>query len=199
MTVSRKLGRVLVVVAIAGWAVSFGLAQDKPAADPAKEEALAKESAQKCEQTAATKATPKMIIDKVNAAAELVAKEGKNAFPKFKGKDSEFIFAGTYIWIHNLDGVMLMHPIKPKMETTNVLTMKDPKGKAIFSEMNRLVTEQGAGWYEYSWPKPGQSEASPKVSYVKLVKKGNETFVIGCGVYDLTLADIKKAEPPAKT
>jgi signal transduction histidine kinase len=185
------------MVAVSALAVSFGRAQEKSAEDQAKEakdEALAKESAQKCEQTASTKATPKMIIDKVNGAAELVAKEGKNAFPKFKGKGSEFIFAGTYIWIHNLDGVMLVHPIKPKMETTNVLKMRDPKGKEIFSEMNRLVTEKSAGWYEYSWPKPGQTEASPKVSYVKLVKKGDESFVIGCGVYDMTLDDIQKAE-----
>ncbi len=59
---------------------------------------LAKESEVACAASASTKPTPQMIIDKVDKAAALLQKEGKAAFPKFRGKDSEFIFAGTYIW-----------------------------------------------------------------------------------------------------
>lgn len=135
--------------------------------------------------------TPQMIMEKVDAAAKLIEAEGVAAFPKFKGKGSEYIFAGTYIWIHDMTGVMRMHPLKHKMEGTPLLGLKDKNGKMFFVEMNEIA-KKGGGWVEYVWPKPGAKEVSPKISYVKLAKHGEEEFVIGCGIYDQTLADIEK-------
>ena len=75
------------------------------------------------------------IANIVEATAELLNKEGENAFPKFKGKDSTFIFGGTYIWVHRTNGTMLMHPIKPAVIVgTDVLTMKDKDGKLFFKK-----------------------------------------------------------------
>ena len=165
------------------------------AAEKSEEEkaALAKESEQKAKETAKTKPTPKMIIDKINAASKLLENEGEDAFDKFKGKDSDFIFAGTYIWLHDMKGVMKMHPIKYKMEGKALIGLKDKKGKLFFAEMNKLVREKGAGWVDYMWPKPGEKEPSQKVSYVKLCKmKGGTEIVIGCGVYDLPKEDVDK-------
>jgi hypothetical protein len=120
------------------------------------------------------------------------AKEGKNAYPKFKGKDSEFIFAGTYIWIHDSTATMRMHPIKHKMEGQNYIDLKDVNGKLFFTAMNEVAKTKGSGWVEYMWPKPGEKTPSLKVSYVKLVNAGGEDLIIGCGVYDLSEADLQK-------
>ena len=93
---------------------------------------LAKESEAACVASASTKATPQMIMDKVEKATALLQKEGKAAFPKFKGKDSEFIFAGTYVWIHDLSGFMRVHPVKYKMEGQNcVPTSRTPPENSI--------------------------------------------------------------------
>ncbi|MHC4885229.1 MAG: cache domain-containing protein [Planctomycetota bacterium] len=120
-------------------------------------------------------------------------KEGEAAFAKFKGKGSDFIFCGTYIWIHDMTGVMRMHPIKWKMEGRALLNLKDRKGKMFFVEMNKKAGESGSGWVEYVWPKPGEKAVSQKISYIKLAKHGDQEYVIGCGVYDLTEADVQKA------
>ncbi len=159
------------------------LAQNNP-------EELAKESEEFCLSTASTKPTPSMIIEKVNKAAALLEKEGKAAFPKFKGKESEFIFAGTYIWIHDEGAVMRMHPIKYKMEGQNYIDLKDSNGKLFFTAMNEVAKAKGAGWVEYMWPKPGEKTPARKVSYVKLVKVDGEPMIMGCGVYDMSEADI---------
>ncbi|MEW6516322.1 MAG: cache domain-containing protein [candidate division FCPU426 bacterium] len=152
---------------------------------------LAKESEAKAESTAGTKPTIDMIIKNVDKACELLEKEGTEAFPKFQGKDSDFIFAGTYIWIHDLDGIMLMHPIKAAMNGKPILNFKDANGKRFFSEMNELVKEKGAGWVDYMWPKPGEKNPSLKISYVKLCKsKDGKDLVAGCGVYNLSESDI---------
>ena len=88
-------------------------------------EEFAKESEQACVASASVKPTPQMVVDKVNEAAAILEKEGKAAFPKFKGKDSQFIFAGTYIWIHDEAGNMRMHPIVYKLEGKSIIDLKD--------------------------------------------------------------------------
>ena len=153
---------------------------------------LAKESEAACVASESTKATSQMIIDKVEKAAALLQKEGKAAFPKFKGKDSEFIFAGTYVWIHDLSGIMRVHPVKYKMEGQNLVDLKDSNGKLFFIAMNDVAKTKGAGWVEYMWPKPGEKTPSQKVSYVKLVKVDGEDLVLGCGVYDMPPEEVQK-------
>jgi len=153
---------------------------------------LAKESEAACVASESTKATSQMIIDKVEKAAALLQKEGKAAFPKFKGKDSEFIFAGTYVWIHDLSGIMRVHAVKYKMEGQNLVDLKDSNGKLFFIAMNEVAKTKGAGWVEYMWPKPGEKTPSQKVSYVKLVKVEGEDLVLGCGVYDMSPEEVQK-------
>lgn len=172
-------------------------------AEPAKDsaEALAAESTAWAEETAkdAAKLTPQMVIEKVEAAAALIEKEGEAAFAKMQGKGTPFIFGGTYIWVHDLQGVMLMHPIKHKMVGKALLHLKDSKGKLFFVEMNALVNKSGSGWVQYYWPKPGEKEAVVKSSYVKLVTHGDKSYVVGCGVYDWTSEQIEKALAAPKT
>lgn len=86
-----------------------------------------------------------------------------------------------YFWIHDLDGVMQMHPINEKLNGTRILDMKDPNGKPLFSEMNQTVVKDGSGFVEYLWPKPGATEPRPKISYVRSYPEWK--WVIGTGVY----------------
>jgi methyl-accepting chemotaxis protein len=86
-----------------------------------------------------------------------------------------------YFWINDLDARVVMHPIKPELNGKNAVGMKDPNGKAIFSEFARIARTQGAGFVDYMWPKPGHDEPIPKVSYVRLFQPWG--WVIGSGVY----------------
>lgn len=178
------------LLALIFMSLSFTLYGEETAADK-----LAAESEAYCNETAkdAAKLTPDMVIAKVDAATALVVKDGPAAFAKFKGKGCEYLFAGTYIWIHDMDGVMQMHPIKNKMEGKKLLNLKDKNGFMLFVEMNTKAKEKGAGWVEYVWPKPGEKESSPKTSYVKLAKFGEKEYVVGCGVYDWTQAKVEAA------
>ena len=112
-------------------------------------------------------------------------------------KNGEFRFAGGagYVWIHNLDGIMLMHPIKSALDGKDILGTTDPNGRYLFVAMNELVEEHGKGWVPYMWPKPGEKEASNKVSYVVLVEKDGESYVVGSGIYDIIPEDIKAKFP----
>ncbi|MDH3348765.1 MAG: cache domain-containing protein [Desulfobulbaceae bacterium] len=154
---------------------------------------LAQESEAACVTTASVKATPQMIIDKVNKACALIEKEGKASFSKFQGKDSEFIFAGTYIWINSFSGIMEMHPIKYGLNGKQVIRFRDALGKKYFVEFIETCKNKGEGWVEYMWPKPGQKAASHKVSYVKKAILDGKEVVVGCGVYGMSMEEIKNA------
>ncbi len=141
--------------------------------------------------------TPQLCKQKAESAAQLLAAEGASAIEKIKDEHGEFRFADGkgYIWIHNLEGIMVMHPIKPSLDGRELLDMRDINGVYLFSAMNELVEAKGKGWVPYAWPKPGQPESSPKVSYVILVKKDGNNYVVGSGMYDVTGEDIKKMFP----
>lgn len=141
--------------------------------------------------------TPELCKEKARAAAVLLGAEGDGALAKIKDANGEFRFAdgAGYIWVHDLDGLMIMHPIKPSLDGKGLLDMRDVNGVYLFAAMNELVEDQGEGWVPYSWPKPGQSESSPKISYVVLVKHGDKEYVAGAGMYDVTPADIKAQFP----
>lgn len=140
---------------------------------------------------------PEMCKAKARAAAALLEAEGDAALDKIKNPNGEFRFADGkgYVWIHNLDGVMVMHPIKPALDGKGLLDMRDVNGVYLFVAMNELCEDKGEGWVPYSWPKPGEEKSSPKVSYVMLVEHGGNTYVAGSGMYDVTAKDIEKKFP----
>jgi hypothetical protein len=145
---------------------------------------LAKASEDRAVATAGDPLTTDLIEKKVTEACTLLGQQGEAAFPAFQGGDSNFIFAGTYIWIHDQNGVMRMHPIKYKLNGKNLINLTDSNGKLFFAVMNEVCDEKGSGWVDYMWPKPGEKKPSPKISFVKQVKHGDDIFVVGCGTYD---------------
>lgn len=96
-------------------------------------------------------------------------------------------YAGDdYFWVNDLEPKMVMHPIKKEMDGQNLADYKDPKGKRLFVAMVDKVKNEGAGFVDYYWAKPGKDKPVPKISYVKGFPEWG--WVIGSGVYidDLT-------------
>jgi methyl-accepting chemotaxis protein len=86
-----------------------------------------------------------------------------------------------YLWVHRLEGsVMLAHP-STKLLGTSVDSMQDPNGLYLFRQMNATVQGKGAGFVGYMWPMPGQSKPVPKLSYVSGFAPWG--WVIGSGIY----------------
>lgn len=86
-----------------------------------------------------------------------------------------------YFWINDLHPTMVMHPIKPELDGKDLSAFKDPKGKLLFNEFVRVAKNQGKGFVDYLWPKPGFEEPQPKISYVFLFEPFG--WVVGTGEY----------------
>ncbi len=142
--------------------------------------------------------TPQLAKEKVIDACKLIGAEGEAAFAKIKDPNGEFRFAdgAGYIWIQDLNAVVLMHPIKPSLDGKDMSGFADKNGTLLFLNFSEICEEKGAGWVPYVWPHPKRGDGTfPKISYVKVVKHGGKDYVAGAGMYDVTPADIKKQFP----
>ncbi len=86
-----------------------------------------------------------------------------------------------YFWINDLHPRMIMHPMKAELDGKDLSDNKDPNGKRLFIAFVEKVKAEGAGFVDYYWPKPGQTKAVPKISYVKGFPEWG--WIIGSGIY----------------
>ena len=103
--------------------------------------------------------------------------EAKDALRRLRYQGQE------YVWINDLDHVMLMHPIKPALDGKNLASLTDKKGKKLFVEVVKVVKADGDGFVDYYWAKPG---ADANESFAKLSRVMGFTpwgWVVGSGVY----------------
>jgi len=87
----------------------------------------------------------------------------------------------NYFWINDDHPTMIMHPLKPELDGKDLTSFKDPSGKAIFVEFVSVAQTSGAGDVHYLWPKPGETQAVAKLSYVKRFAPWG--WVVGTGIY----------------
>jgi methyl-accepting chemotaxis protein len=113
------------------------------------------------------------------AAGELGVDEAKKAAAtalamlRYGGKE--------YVWVNDLDGLMVMHPFAPQLVGKNVVDLKDADNKAFFKEMIDVARAKGSGTVHYKWAKPGTTQAVDKVSFVLAVPEWN--WMVGSGLY----------------
>jgi len=94
----------------------------------------------------------------------------------------------NYFWINDLTPTMVMHPIKAELNGTPLADVRTPDGARLFVDMVEVARRDGGGFYQYLWPKPGETAPQKKISRVKLFAPWG--WIIGTGVY---VDDIERA------
>lgn len=106
----------------------------------------------------------------------------KEAQKKAMNSIANLRYEDNYFWVLDTSVTMIMHPIKPSLDGQNVANIKDPEGTKLFEKMVQVVkNDNGTGFVEYMWPKPGSKKPQPKLSYVKLFEPWG--YVLGSGIY----------------
>ncbi|MDA3961555.1 MAG: methyl-accepting chemotaxis protein [Planctomycetota bacterium] len=85
-----------------------------------------------------------------------------------------------YWFAYDTKGITVALPPKRSIEGTSRLDLADSDGVMIIKEIIARGGE-GGGFVPYRYPKPGEEEPSPKLSYVAPV--GDSEVIIGMGVY----------------
>jgi len=128
-------------------------------------------------------ATKDECVVKCHEAAALINSKGVEAAIEMIGNPTgPFVWKDSYVFLMNLDGKMLAHPMQPELtQHEHVLLVTDPLDKALFVHFVNLARKVGQGWVEYMWPKPGKNTPSKKITYIYRVP--NQELFVGAGVY----------------
>jgi len=104
-------------------------------------------------------------------------------------KNYRFFDGKGYIFIDSIHGTVILNPLFPEVEGKNLWNTKDPTGKLVHREFERvaLYWPGNEGFVEYLWYKPGTKEIDRKISFVKLFKPYN--WIIGGGVYQFQIRE----------
>jgi signal transduction histidine kinase len=123
------------------------------------------------------------IEDVVNHAANLVSDKGTDAFSQLRDKTGPFVFMDTYVFVVTPDGTELVNPAQPSLEGRNILNLRDVEGKAVVREEIAAAMKDGSAWVDIYWYKPGSNTPARKQTYVRKVQSGQDTYIVGSGVY----------------
>jgi signal transduction histidine kinase len=89
----------------------------------------------------------------------------------------------TYVFVDNPEGIELVNPAQPSLEGKNLINVKDVHGKLLVKEYIDAALKNEDGWTDYYWYRPGESTPAHKYTYVRKVKSGADTYIVGAGFY----------------
>ena len=102
-----------------------------------------------------------------------------------------------YFWITDLFPRMIVHPYRPDLNGKDLTNYRDSKGKTIFVEFVRAVSQSGESYVEYMWQwNDDSTRIVPKLSYVRKFEPWN--WIIGTGIYiEDVRSEIRRMETSA--
>jgi len=116
----------------------------------------------------------------VKKAVIHIKENGKEAaLAEFNNANGKFVKGELYVFAYSLQGVIIAHPMNPKLVGKDMLEIKDADGKYFTKEFIATVNGPGKGWVDYRWTNPVSKKIEAKSSYVE---KAGDIFV-GCGIY----------------
>ena len=121
-------------------------------------------------------------------AAQDLAKSGEAGLATFSSKNATSVWKDSYIFVVSCEGgtaVGVANPVRPELKgkpMAQILTFGPKSGEQIAADFCTAGRQPHGGWVEYNFPKPGQTQATRKVSYL-LAAQGTP-YVVGAGLYD---------------
>jgi signal transduction histidine kinase len=126
----------------------------------------------------------KELTDAVDYAAKLIETKGKAALEELK----PYRFAGGegYVYVTDMEAVVIMHPVAKELVGKNCTAIKDAKGKFFGAEMKAKAEKDGVGWTSYWWPNPKNNNTPElKCSYFRTAKMGSEKVIVYAALFDV--------------
>jgi signal transduction histidine kinase len=124
------------------------------------------------------------IEDVVDHAVTLVAQRGKDAFGDLRDRKGPFVFMDTYVFVIAQDGTELVNAAQPSLEGRNLTDLRDLKGKLVIRDEIAAALKDGKAWLDIYWYRPGQNASARKQTFVRKVQSGQDTYIVGSGIYE---------------
>jgi hypothetical protein len=124
----------------------------------------------------------KELTDAVDYGVKVLETKGKAGLDELK----PYRFAGGegYLYVTDMDSIVIMHPVAKELVGKNCTAIKDAKGKYFGAEMKSKAEKDGAGWTSYWWPNAKNNNTpEQKCSYFRAAKMGGQKVVVYGALY----------------
>ena len=101
------------------------------------------------------------------------------ALAEFSNPKGQFVKGELYIFIWDLNGMVLAHGTNQKLIGKDVSGLKDADGKLFVKDGLELAKSKGSGWGDYKWTNPVTKKMDDKTTFVKKV----DDLIFCCGIY----------------
>jgi cytochrome c len=134
------------------------------------------------------RATPQEVIQRVQQAAQDLAKSGEAGLATFSSKNPTSVWKDSYTFVQDCksgSAVAVANPVRPENKgkpTAQIVIFGPKSGEQIAADFCTAARQPHGGWVEYNFPKPGETQAVRKVSYMLAVQ--GTPYVVGAGIYD---------------
>jgi signal transduction histidine kinase len=143
-------------------------------------------------------ATPEEVVQRVQQAAQAVAKQGEAGLAIYSSKNDISVWKDSYVFVVTCEGgsaVTVAHPVRLELKgqaAAQTLKYGPRPGEQLGADYCTQGRKPHGGWVEYNFPKAGGTQPERKVSYF-LAAQGTP-YVAGAGVYDATtkIEDLEK-------
>ncbi|NMG44533.1 hypothetical protein GPA22_12415 [Aromatoleum toluvorans] len=127
------------------------------------------------------RATPAQAKDLLGRAVAAVKEKGAQAaLASFNALDGGFVQDDLYVFAIDLESQrFLAHGAMPKLVGSDGRAVRDPKGKAIVTDMVNIVGRKGEGELDYAWRNPVTDKLETKHSFIRRV----DGMLVGVGYY----------------
>ena len=142
--------------------------------------------------TRAAEAPIEALVQRVKAAAALVASRGEPVFPDFRVRGGRWFSGEDYIVVLSSDGRSVVYPPDQRGEGLNYGAFQDLGGKPFGRQILDVASsEHGHGWVHYQWRRPISGERRPvwKATYVERVQApSGRSYLVLSGLYEPAMA-----------
>lgn len=133
-----------------------------------------------CSLAGETGPTPKDAIALVNQASAYLAANGRNKFlVAINTPKGEFDKGNLYVFVYDMTGTMVAHPVNPKLVGVNLYDVPDPDGKYFRRDIVALAKTQKSGWVDYRYRNPETGKIEQKTTYILAVGD----LILAAGIY----------------
>ena len=114
-----------------------------------------------------------------SAVAYAKANGTYNLIKEVNSPTTQFKKGELYIFILDMEGVMMAHGANPSLVGTDMSERRDANNVRYIQDFMKVASEKGSGWVDYKFTNPVSGKVEDKTTFVQL----HEIVIIGCGVY----------------
>ena len=114
-----------------------------------------------------------------DAVAFFNANGKEKALTEISNPKGKWAKGELYVFAYDLNGVVIAHPINPKLIGKNLIDVPDAAGKTFRKDIAELAKTKGVGWVDYKYKNPSTNKIEDKTTFLRKVGDA----IICCGVY----------------